>query len=628
VKRVWQQLKDFWCAEEVPRWFGLTLVAAYVVGLAALAYASHRQMQDTYLTSTVQSHKSAVRFLADELATTTRDRGPSAESTLRRFALAHGCSELRIYDEKLNVLDSMNRTEVSKRLRDRSGAPQKTPQKLVTYRLSDDTRSRSAALLRMPIANSANASPRYLEAVFDIQAISPIQHTLQVCALIVSLVATTVFFLLYRRLRRHFHSVSRIARHLADAEDIEQQLDQLHLRDGTDALAVGWNRLVELALELRESVDRSKASSELLEALDATRQGELAEAMTTVPLGVMLLSENGHVDYCNGLASRVCNWSEQGLPPHDSQMDDENTPTSMRIARVIHQCMHDRGARRTVDAQIAAANDSYYHVRVVPIQTRQRMRRYVVLITDVSQQVRADIAREEFVSQVTHELRTPLTNIRAYAETLSSGIFDDPKVITECYNVIMKETRRLSRLIEDILSISQLEVGTMQLVLDKVDLGELLNDGVRDVRGIAESKTIALQIDLPPKLDPIQADRDKIAVVVNNLLGNALKYTPDGGQVYLSCKTRDNEVQIAVKDTGIGIDEKDHDRVFEKFQRSSDAEVQNQTGTGIGLTTALEIVRQHGGDITLHSRKGEGSTFTVHLPLKSQGASSPAAATR
>jgi two-component system phosphate regulon sensor histidine kinase PhoR len=233
--------------------------------------------------------------------------------------------------------------------------------------------------------------------------------------------------------------------------------------------------------------------------------------------------------------------------------------------------------------------------------------------------VRADRAREDFVSQVTHELRTPLTNIRAYAETLSSGVFEDPRVITECYNVITKETRRLSRLIEDILSISQIEVGSIRLVHDDVDLRTLLTDAVRDVRGLAEEKQIDLQLVLPAKLEPMRADRDKLAVVINNLLGNALKYTPPGGEVHVGCKSTAEKVMITVKDNGIGIPPDEHERVFEKFQRGSDPRVASEPGTGIGLTTAREIARRHGGDIELMSAAGQGSTFVVTLPRARSG---------
>ena len=232
----------------------------------------------------------------------------------------------------------------------------------------------------------------------------------------------------------------------------------------------------------------------------------------------------------------------------------------------------------------------------------------------MSQQLRAERSREEFITQVTHELRTPLTNIRAYAETLSSGMFDDPAVITECYNVITKETRRLSRLIEDILSVSQLDVGTIELHLGQVDLKTLLSEGIRDVRGLADEKNIDLQLVLPAKLEPLHADRDKLNVVINNLLGNAIKYTPANGNIVVGCQCTADEVAITFKDNGIGIDPCEHARVFEKFQRSKDPAVQEEPGTGIGLYTAREIVRHHHGDIDLISEKGQGSTFLVRLP--------------
>ena len=239
----------------------------------------------------------------------------------------------------------------------------------------------------------------------------------------------------------------------------------------------------------------------------------------------------------------------------------------------------------------------------------------VVLVRDISQQLRSDRAREEFVLQVTHELRTPLTNIRAYAETLSSGMLDDPKVITECYNVITKETRRLGRLIEDILNVSQLEAGSMQLVIDDVDVLALVSDAVGDLRGLAEDKGIDLKLALPAKLPSFRGDRDKLTVVINNLIGNALKYTNQGGEVCVACQANDDRLLLTVKDNGIGIDPSDQEGIFEKFQRGSDPEALQQTGTGIGLTTAREIVSRHGGRIEVMSTKGEGATFVVTLPL-------------
>ncbi|HEX9641655.1 MAG TPA: ATP-binding protein, partial [Candidatus Krumholzibacteria bacterium] len=266
----------------------------------------------------------------------------------------------------------------------------------------------------------------------------------------------------------------------------------------------------------------------------------------------------------------------------------------------------------TGDAQ--GRDQSSYRAWLIPLQRARHSGECVVIVRDVSQQVRAERAREEFIAQVTHEFRTPLTNIRAYTETLSSGMFEDPNVISECYNVITKETRRLSRLIEDILSVSQLEVGSIELRVDSVDLKTLLSEGLRDVRGLAEEKDIDVQLVLPAKLEPIRGDRDKLAVVVNNLLGNAIKYTPKDGNVIVGCQVNSDLVVLTFKDNGYGIDPKDHARVFEKYQRGTEPEVQQERGTGIGLYSAREIVRRHGGDIELISARQKGSTFMVRLP--------------
>ena len=169
---------------------------------------------------------------------------------------------------------------------------------------------------------------------------------------------------------------------------------------------------------------------------------------------------------------------------------------------------------------------------------------------------------------------------------------------------------------------SQLDAGSIELEFDTVDLKTLLDEAVRDVRGLADEKKIDLQLILPAKLEPIRADRDKLAVVINNLLGNAIKYTPPDGNIVVGCQCTVNETAITVKDNGVGIDPSEHGRVFEKFARSQDPAVQNESGTGIGLYTAREIVRRHNGEIDLVSEKGAGSTFLVRLPRQASRATS------
>ena len=134
------------------------------------------------------------------------------------------------------------------------------------------------------------------------------------------------------------------------------------------------------------------------------------------------------------------------------------------------------------------------------------------------------------------------------------------------------------------------------------------------MRGLTDEKNIDLQVVLPAKLEPIRADRDKLAIILNNLLGNAIKYTKPEGNVIVGCQITGNSVVITVKDNGIGIAPAEQSKVFEKFYRVGDPEAGGEQGTGIGLYTAREIARQHGGDIELSSEKGSGSTFIVRLP--------------
>lgn len=617
MKDAISKLKSFLCDEEIPRWCGLCLVAAYVLGLAALAQGHLAHSAENATAQSVADKEDAVAVLA---ALLDGDE-PSAEKyqpALARFKAIESCKSLRVYDRDLNVIASLDLSEVGAPLSARGDDYPVKPADLISYRRPVEAGDQLELILCAPIRGSEVVPKRFLQATFQIPAHPAASQPFPLKPWIVTLLSTVTLLIVYRMMRRSLRSVSQIAQSLRSAGDLEQELDHLRLVHESDELAANWNHLVDLTASLRDEVSRSTASSELLTALTGNQSGDLAQAMTSAPLGVMLIKGESDVCYANVMARRICNWDldkEEGFRFDDGLSDEGKT-----IAEMIASFPAQQTGRRVVERVIESKDGSFFQIQLIPANTRQKLNRFVVLINDVSQRVRSDRAREDFVSQVTHELRTPLTNIRAYTETLSSGMFDDPKVITECYNVITKETRRLSRLIEDILSISQLEVGTMQLVKDDVDLKALLTESVRDVRGLAESKKIDVQLVLPPKLEPVEADRDKLAIVLNNLLGNALKYTPDNGHVVVTCQVKREEILISVKDTGIGIDESDHDRIFEKFQRSSDPDVQYETGTGIGLTTAREIVRQHGGDISLHSAKGEGSTFTVHLPLQVRSA--------
>ena len=170
------------------------------------------------------------------------------------------------------------------------------------------------------------------------------------------------------------------------------------------------------------------------------------------------------------------------------------------------------------------------------------------------------------------------------------------------------------------VSVSEIEAGSYQIQRDDVRVESLFEDLARDYQAQADGKQIDLIFKIAPKLPVLHGDRDKIMLAFHNLVGNALKYTTDGGQVVVNVDGDESQITVAVKDTGIGISEEDQQLVFDKFYRARDERVSEVTGSGLGLALAREVIRLHGGDITVESRVDEGSTFTLTLPVRSEAA--------
>jgi signal transduction histidine kinase len=210
--------------------------------------------------------------------------------------------------------------------------------------------------------------------------------------------------------------------------------------------------------------------------------------------------------------------------------------------------------------------------------------------------------------------------MRLYLETALDENEKNPTVRAEALNVVNQECRRLERLVSDILSITEIEAGSFKVKNEDVRMDAVLQDLQSDYKAQAESKGLRLVFDLPPKLPVLTGDRDKLAVALHNLVGNALKYTPPGGQVLVSAEVSAQDLLITVADSGIGISEEDAKNLFKKFQRAKDPRVAKIPGSGLGLALAREVVRLYGGDILLKSELNKGSTFTVVLPTRSEAA--------
>ena len=241
----------------------------------------------------------------------------------------------------------------------------------------------------------------------------------------------------------------------------------------------------------------------------------------------------------------------------------------------------------------------------------------IAVIHDVTEQRKLDEARREFVANVSHELRTPLTNIRSYTETLYDAVGELPiETEKQFLGVIGSESERMARIVTDLLTLSRLDYGRMDLRMTRFKLADMLRNVANAMKLTAEDSGHELIVDTPDKLPELMGDRERLEQVVVNILSNAVKYTPAGGHIRLSAREISGErVRIMVEDDGVGIPQEDVPRLFERFYRVDKARSREAGGTGLGLAIAKEIVQQHEGRITLASEYGKGTTVSIILPL-------------
>lgn len=270
-------------------------------------------------------------------------------------------------------------------------------------------------------------------------------------------------------------------------------------------------------------------------------------------------------------------------------------------------------------------------VHAAPLKVRERAPGVIVVMHDVTELRRLEMVRTEFVANVSHELRTPLTSIKGYLETLLEGGLEDREHARPFLEVIHKHADRLGRLVDDLLDLSNLELGRIPLHRRPTTLAEVVDNAMAVYEHQAAKQEITLRANIPHDLPPVLADRDRLAQVLINLLDNSLKFTPKGGQITVMAGCvrkpgRDGSilpgraspaecVEISVDDTGIGIPSQDLPRVTERFFRVDKGRSRELGGTGLGLAIVKHLVKAHGGDMMIDSQLNKGTTVRFTLPI-------------
>ena len=240
----------------------------------------------------------------------------------------------------------------------------------------------------------------------------------------------------------------------------------------------------------------------------------------------------------------------------------------------------------------------------------------VAVLHDTTEQEKEERERRLFVSNVSHELRTPLTSVKSYLEALDEGALYDP-VAPDFIKVSLNETNRMMRMVTDLLHLSRIDNATSHLDVELINFTAFITfilNRFDKMRAQDEEKKYELVRDYPITSVWIEIDTDKMTQVIDNILNNAIKYSPDGGKITVSMKTTDDQMILSISDQGLGIPKEDLPKIFDRFYRVDKARSRAQGGTGLGLAIAKEIIKQHNGFIWAKSEYGKGSTFTIVLP--------------
>lgn len=378
--------------------------------------------------------------------------------------------------------------------------------------------------------------------------------------------------------------------------------------------AAGWNQLLEHIQSGRLSPEME---TRLSEALSGGGLGDMSLVLNSLTDGIAVTRPDGLITSSNRSFCALMNIDEDSADAADAsaifdllaqQVQGGEPPAELQQGQMIRQRFELKRTLRD--------SDGVLRISCTPIEnSRGDTASYVWTVRDITQLKLAESMRTEFVTTATHELRTPLANIRAYAETLQATddiSLDEQK---EFVNVINSESVRLSRFVDELLNLSQMDAGSITIRRHETQFDRLLQESIENARPQIVKKDQTLETRIPAKLPAMNVDKDKIAACLVNLLGNASKYTPEGGVIRLIVDESATELSVRIEDNGFGIEASEIPQLFGRFFRSNDPRVRAESGSGIGLSYAHEVARLHGGDLTVESELDKGSEFTLKLPL-------------
>ncbi|MDJ0700290.1 MAG: ATP-binding protein [Woeseiaceae bacterium] len=376
-----------------------------------------------------------------------------------------------------------------------------------------------------------------------------------------------------------------------------------------------FNSYVEHASDrihaLESEQQRLVTSSKLL----TYRKNRVETVLETLPEAVMILDESGAITFANQKLAAMFNVSPEVVLAQPPQKWCDN-PDILQLLSKYQGAGNSRTFTDTIRFSLDEASQRAIATRTYPLFSPKNPSEAIgtlVIFRDETQEALARQARTDFVAHLSHELKSPLNVLGLYSESLLSEAGKSEEFRIEAANVIAEEVDRLSSLITGLLSMTQIETGSLAPERSLVRLRDVAQAAFDEAVHSAKRKDLTFEFDAPREMSPVNVDKDLIRIALTNLLSNAVKYNKEGGKVRLSIAETDDAIQVRVADEGIGISEDEASKIFEKFYRSEDERVQAIGGHGLGLALARQIVELHHGSLTLDHERDEGAEFIINI---------------
>ena len=424
------------------------------------------------------------------------------------------------------------------------------------------------------------------------EQVAHVQRLVGIIVLLVSLCVVALTYWIVTRIIRPVNELTEAATSIGRG-DYEHEV-HLKSQDELSQLAMAFNTM---SGELKKQVDQLRTSKE-----------QVATILSAMHEGVIAMDQEQRILFANAAAGSLFGFSA------DRAMGSKLQSTIHRDAllNIVEETLRTHEDQNSETVAPRSTSTLELSTSILPGEPCPGV---VVVVRDVSELRRLERVRQEFVGNVSHELKTPLTSIKAYAETLSQGAIDDEQNRMTFVRQIEEHAERLHQLVTDVLTLARVESGAESFDLKAVSLTQAVNTCVNRFQAIAQGKQITLVAKPPSDAVLVQADEGGVQQILDNIVENAIRYTPENGTVEVRWTTAGSMALLQVIDTGIGISEEDQPRLFERFFRVDKARSRQLGGTGLGLSIVKHLTQFFGGSVGVTSSVGEGSTFSITLPL-------------